>query len=378
MKIQISKEKLLKALTIADSIISSKNINALLFNCLFNVKKNEIEIISNNTETITYTTLEASSDQENSFTVNGKKMATILREFPDDQVVIEVNESMILDLKSQSEKLKGNYKLIGTLADDYPEIEKFVEDNLIKLEQSFLKKIINKVIYAASLDSIKPAYNGVCLKIDPQGNLTAVSTDSKRMAFYTTTIENPLKEKHEIIIPLKTISQIAALLNKGEVFLSFDKKRFFVQIDETKIISRIVDESFPNYKSILESKILFKTKIEKEDLLSALKRVMIFTKEPTYRVTLIFKGENLTIKAKTPEIGEAQEELQIQSLHKEELSLQLNAYYLTEALKRIETSALECSLTGINTPLLITPFKDSQPQKDELVVIMPFKFEELD
>ena len=46
MKIEIDKDQLLKAVNIADSVVNIKNVNSILSNCLFNVTKDSVEIIS--------------------------------------------------------------------------------------------------------------------------------------------------------------------------------------------------------------------------------------------------------------------------------------------------------------------------------------------
>jgi len=88
MVIKIDKELLFKSINIADSIISSKNINTILANCLFNISKNSIEIISTDNEIAIRTKVEAQADKQLTFAANGKKFSSILKELPNDELSI--------------------------------------------------------------------------------------------------------------------------------------------------------------------------------------------------------------------------------------------------------------------------------------------------
>jgi len=369
MKIKIAKNEILKAVTIAESIISTKSINTILLNCLIKVSLNKIEVISTNNEISLFTTLKATSSKDGSFLVNGKKMASILRELPEDEVIIKVTESKVIEINTENKQIKGDYKLIGLVADEYPEIETFAENNLIEIKQNSFKEMISKVVYAASIEVVRPAYNGVFFKLNEEGEMNAVATDSARMAIYNEKIEKK-EQSFEAIVPLKTIPHLTSLLEGEEkMFFSFEKNRCFFKIDNTKIISRLINERFPNYKDVLSANYLFKAKVEKDDFLASLKRIVIFTKEPIYKVDLIFKGENLTIETQTPELGEAREELIIQSLFKEEIVIRINAQLIIEALKKISEKAIELTITGNSQPVIIKPIE----KQNYISVVMPFQ-----
>ena len=98
MLINIDKDSLLKSINIADSIVSSKNINTILANCLFNVSKNTIEIISTDNEIAIRTSVTAKSDKSVSFAANGKKFSSILKELPNDELEINVNDSFSINI----------------------------------------------------------------------------------------------------------------------------------------------------------------------------------------------------------------------------------------------------------------------------------------
>ena len=169
MKIITQKENLLKAINIADSIISSKNINTLLSNCLFNISQKSMDIMSTDNEIAIRTKIDASADTKLKFVANGKKFSELLKEMPNDDVIIDVDDKLAFNIRSGSEKLKGSYKFIGAQADDFPDFQGDFKDTLIEIDQAVLKEMIKKVIYAASPDTIKPVFNGILFRDGRKG-----------------------------------------------------------------------------------------------------------------------------------------------------------------------------------------------------------------
>ncbi len=370
MQINVDKNFLYKAVLTADSIVSSKNINTILSNCLINIFHDKMELISTDNEIAVRTHISSLSKEKFSFTVNGKKMASILKELPDDELVVNVDDNFQIIIKTKSEKIKGQYKLIGTSSQDFPKIPDFIEDKSAGIEQPLFKEIIKKVIYAASSDTIKPIFNGIFLVSETKGKLTAVATDSRRLSIITRNIEGSLDLKNGVILPLKTVNEIFRLLSvTGNCLLNISGNQCYIKIDETEIISRIVEGQFPNYKQVMPKEHLFSSEINVKQLSETIRRVIIFTREPIYKIILTFDSERLIVEASTPELGEATEEIKIKSDYKEKFSLGVNAQFMIEALKEMDCETVKCSITGQMSPMTLNPSDDP----NFTAVIMPIQ-----
>ncbi len=368
MKLSVNSEILYKAINIAESVISSKNINTILFNCFFNVHKDMIEIIGTDNEIAVRTRINALSDETGTFTVNGKKFSGILKELPDDDVDIVINDSMVIDFKSKSKDLKGKYSLIGSSADEYPSVPNFKDVNSIEIDQLMFKEVIKKVIHSAALDTIKPIYNSLYFTSDKKGSLTAVATDSRRLSVIKREVDNELQSGEGVIIPLKTIHEVYKLLDtSGRCRFSYDDKQCYFKIGDTEIISRIVEGQYPNYKQVIPVEYLATAMVETKKLLNTVKRTMIFTREPANRIILGFNKNKLTIEASTPELGQAEEELSIETSSEEKISIGINAQFLLDVLREIDSSSIKIGITGAMNPLTVTPEDDS----NFITVIMP-------
>ncbi|HOO70594.1 MAG TPA: DNA polymerase III subunit beta [Spirochaetota bacterium] len=370
MLITVDKETLLKSINIADSIISSKNINTILSNCLFNVISDEIEIISMDNEIAVRTRIDAVSDKAGSFTANGKKFSILLKELPNDELVLKINDKMLIDIKSKAKEIKGHYSLVGTSADEYPEIPEIVDENSIELDQGVFKEMIKKTIYAASTDTIKPVFNGMFFTVNSSGHLTAVATDSRRLSLISRPIDNSIDLGEGIIIPLKTVHEIYRLLeNTGTCRFAVNKNQCFFKIGKTEIISRVVDGNFPNYRQVIPKEYSLEAVIETKRLLESVRRVMIFSREPANRIIMNFSANKLHIEANTPELGQAEEEIEIETKTAESFTLGINAQFLIDSLREFDSPSLKCGITGQMSPVSLIPEDD----ENFVSVIMPIQ-----
>ncbi len=373
MKIEIDKDQLMESISIADSIIPSRSVNAILANCLFNVIKNEIEIISSDNEIGIKTRVDAQADSDISFTADGKRFYGILKELPEGVVYIDVNDSFSLDMKSKD--IKGHYKLIGTSGDDYPELPSFYSDDVIEIKQDELKNMIKKVMYAAASDTLKPVYNGIFLVSDSSNKVTLVATDSRRLAIISRNLDIQVDIENGVIIPLKTINELYRLLTSdGVCRFSLKTNQCFFKIKDTEIMSRVVDGQYPNYKQVIPKEYESIVNVQTEKLLKSLRRAMVFTREPSNRIILHFNKDNLKIEAITPELGETEEDIPIESNATEDISIGINAQFLLEALKEMNSYSIEIGITGQMSPLTIIPEND----RDYISVIMPIKIKTLE
>ncbi len=373
MLITVNKEMLLKALGIADSVISSKNINTILSNCLFNVKNNSIEITATDNEIAVKTTIDAKCDKNISFTTYGKKFINILRELPDDEISLDIDESMVINLNSKN--IKGKYTLYGTDSSDYPELPNVKTENSVEIEQGTFKEMIKKVIYAAATDTIKPVFNSIYIVSEKPGTLTLIATDSRRLSMITRTIDDEAFIGEGIIIPLKTIHEINRLLsNSGTCKISFDSNQCYFKIDNTEIFTRIVDGQYPNYKQIIPREYSLKSVIKTSQIHDSVKRAMIFTREPANKIVLSFNKDNLKIQANTPDLGYAEEEIEIESDSSEKVIIGINAQFLIDTIRHIDSFSLICGITGQMSPLTIIPEDD----KNFISVIMPIQIKTID
>jgi DNA polymerase-3 subunit beta len=374
MLFEVDKDILLKSVLISDSVISSKNINTVLSNCLFNIENGYLIVTGTDNDIAVRSSMNVSADNNFSFTVNGTKLIQILKELPKGEVIIDIDNNYMTSIKSKSKEVKGIYKILGSNAEEFPIIKIPENDNTIDFDQNVFKEMIRNVIYAASTDSVKPSFNGIFIITEKKGFLSSVASDSRRLSLCTRPVNDSAEIKDGIIIPLKTIQEIQKILTTGNAkFLVMGNQCYF-QIGHTEIISRLVDGQFPNYKQVIPKDYSQKVVVSTKKLIESLRRVMIFTKEPSFKIVLNFSKNLLTMESKTPELGEASEEVIIESSSDEKIKIGINAQYLMDSIKDINALSIEICITGQMSPVTIIPENDNKT----VAVIMPIQIKNTD
>jgi DNA polymerase-3 subunit beta len=302
------------------------------------------------------TKLDAVSEGTVSFTANGKKLTSILKELPNDEIILDIKDSLTIDIRTKSKDVKGHYTLIGTSTEEYPDIPVFDERDSIEIEQSLLREMIKKVVYAASHDTIKPVFNGIFFILENNREITGVATDSRRLSMITRKVEgeSDFDFKDGFIIPLKTVTEIFRLLEPtGRCRFSCNEKQCFFKIGNSEIISRVVDGQFPNYKHVIPADHIMDVVIETKKLLESVRRTMIFTKN-CKKNNMQFQRQFPCLEASTPELGEAEEELDVDNSSSDSITIGVNAQFFIECLKEIDSFNKVWNY-GTDDPITIRP-----------------------
>ncbi len=370
MRIEVDRDLLLRSISTVDTLIPSRSVNAVLVNCLFNVSKDVMQIAATDNEIGIKTILEIAADREMSFTANGARFSGLLKELPGGVIYIDINDSYQIDVKTKSSAVKGDFTLIGTQADDFPEIPDFKEKGAIEINQAELKSMLRKVVYAAATDTIKPFFNGVFFVSQSRENLTLVATDSKRLSIITRNLKNEIDLDEGIIIPLKAVHELQRLLGQdGTCRFSIQDNQCFFKIGNTHFVTRTVDHKFPNYKPIIPKEQDVNVNITRNKMMESIRRALIFTRPPSNTVVCYFKKDKLTIEVKTSELGEGIEDISINTEINNEITIGLNAQYIYESIKEMDSETVNIGITGQMSPVKFVP--DNDP--DYISVIMPIK-----
>ena len=93
-------------------------------------------------------------------------------------------------------------------------------------------------------------------------------------------------EFEPIILPKKTIFQLCSLLENydGEVKISNDKSKIKFELNNSVLISKLIDGKFPNYEAVIPKENPNVLEIDRNQLLNSTKRASIFSSKTTNQV----------------------------------------------------------------------------------------------
>jgi DNA polymerase-3 subunit beta len=197
-----------------------------------------------------------------------------------------------------------------------------------------------------------------------------VATDGRRLSYIKKTPDAPMKEFEGVIIPPKVLNLIKKLASgEGTFSLAVTEKNLFVQFDNQRISSALIEGQFPNYRRVIPEEQKYRILVKKDELLEALKRVSLLV-EKSRRIYVELGAEVMTLSSEETEVGVAREEISCEYEGPEE-KIALNYMYLLEPLRVIDTEDISIQFSEPNRAISIY----SNPEKDYFHIVMPMQLD---
>ncbi len=367
MKFICERDTIMKEISVAQEIISSKNSMSILSNVLLDASEEALTVRATDLRVSFETRIPVEVAQAGTTTVFCEKLLGILRSLPSGDVEFELGENNTFTIKPVFKKI--DFELKGIEADKFPEIQLASEDQYFELSQAAFIDMISQTIFAVSDDETRYFMNGVYME-NLDGDLVMVATDGRRLSYIKKTPENPIKEFQGVIIPPKVLNLIRKLASgEGTFSLAVTEKNIFVQFDNQRISSALIEGQFPNYRRVIPEEQKYRLTAKKGELLEALKRVSLLV-EKSRRIYVDLANEVMTLTSEETEVGVAREEISCEYEGPEQ-QLALNYMYLLEPLRVIDTEDVMLQFSEPNRAVSIY----SLPEKDYFHIVMPMQLD---
>ncbi len=370
MKLKIKKEEILKGLQRIQGVVEKKNTMPILSNMLFTADDKGVEIVATDLEIGLRGHYAADVEKPGSVTVSAKKMYEIVRELPDDDIQIRVEDGNWVKIQSG----RSQFKLVGLPKDEYPALPDVAEEGMIVIEGETLRDMIKKTLYSVGENDARYVLNGLFVHMTQTKaglNIRMVGTDGHRLSMIDRVVDAKHKEE-SIIIPKKAMMELRRLLEedapKSELRLGFSKNHALFKRDGLVMVSKLIDGNYPNYLQVVPAKSTKKITVSKDIFTHAVKRVSILSKEKTNAVKLQLEKDRLILSTNNPEVGEATEELGVDYTG-ETISIGFNSRYLMDVLTAMDRQTIALELSDALSPCLITEEGDEHYK----CVVMPMR-----
>ncbi len=370
MIVIIDKTKFFKAINIAESVISTKELRHMLSNILLRTKGNELELIATDLEIGIRMGLEAQVEVQGSIAVPAKKFSQAIREFRGNTIRMSVGEDEKVTITDVSGITKASIRIMGTSADEFPPMPVPESNDYVPFPSGTLIEMIRKTSYASAEEDARYVFNGLYF-ISKEKTLTVVATDGRRLAKIDRVMDNDLPFTSGVILPNKAVKELLRLLDAGtESSVAFDQadKKLFFRIGEINLICKLIDGQFPDYNVVIPQRLEYTVDINGAGFGNAIRQVAVMAAEPTRQIRLQFGSDTLSIKASTPDLGEAEDGVPV-NFTGPETTIAFNSNYLLDILRIIETEDVKFGFSSPSSPAVIMDPKDEAFRS----VIMPMK-----
>lgn len=324
MKFTVESIELQKALTKISGVVPSKSTLPILENILFMLSKNALRLVATDLEISMSATIDVKGSEDGSVAVPAKRVMDTLRALPDTQLIFHA-DGLTNKIKMITDN--GEYNLVGENSQDYPAVPEFKGENEIVLDGTLLGSLINKTIFSVSTDELRPAMTGVLFQFK-NDELRTVATDGHRLVRVTYTGLKQAKEHKDIIVPSKALILVSKSLENDSNIISVNTTHIKFSFKNFTLTSRLIEENYPNYESVIPLDNEKKLKVNRNTLLASVRRVSLYSSSTTHQIRFSLKKDELRIAAEDVDFGgEAKEKIAC-TYDVDEMEIGYNAGYL--------------------------------------------------
>ena len=371
MKVIFEKDNILKGINSVVKISSNKTTMPILEGILIQTNENKVKLTTYDLELGIECLVSAEIKEEGSTVVNAIMFSEIIRKLPNSDISITLNDNNLLVIECEG----SLYKLATMNPNEFPELPKIVVENSIKLEQSTLKSMVRKTIFAVSSEDNKPIFTG-CLFEIKNNKLNVVAIDGFRLAWKS----NYLTEKYNdfsAVIPGKTLTELNKIILDSfeQITIGIAKNQAVFDMENCKVVTRLLEGEFLNYSSVIPNNWETRIRVNKNDIQGCFERVSLIStssieKEKKYPVKVSVDIGKIVISC-TNQTGDAKEEIFLQTEGKN-IEIGFNPKYFLDALKVIDDEEVYIDFGTNISPCIIRPIEN----EDYIYMILPIRLSE--
>lgn len=372
MKFIVASGELQKALNTVSGVISSSQSRPILENYLFELEENNLKITASDGETTLVTTLEVKSDDTGKFAVPAKIFQDFVKTYGEQPLTLSVKDSAdgngsLLEILDE----KDNFAVALDNAEDYPELPEFDASQSVKIAAGILSEALTNTLFATSNDSLRPVMTGVLFQFK-EDETNFVSTDSHRLVVYKRT-DLINAEPIEFIMPKKPLTIFKNLLanSNEEVTIEFNENMAKFTFGNNTWICRLIDGKYPNYTAVIPKENPNVLTINRNLLLSSIRRASIMSNKSTNQVRFKLSGNILHLHAEDTEYAN-KADMQIPcDYNGEDINIGFSSKFLTEMLSVLSSDDITMKMSQPNRPGIIEPVDGLEAEENILMLSMP-------
>ncbi len=356
MKVSFNKKEIVEVLSKIQGITGRKTSLTITSDILIKAVGSKISITASDMETAFHGTYEAEVDREGILSINSKKFFEILREYPDNEIIVNEVENRWVEIG------KGDslYHIVSSDYENFPETPVIEDVEFIEIRSKDLKKMVEMSSIVGYPGDEKRIYVlgsliEKIIKEEGSERLRIVSTDSKRLHCYDAEFKGNLNLPNEsIIIPKKGLSELSKFIDGSKESISVGVKdnHFIFQDENECVMIKLLEGEYPDYKPVINYQEMTPIEMDRNMFSTLMKRVSILTSDEYKSVILNFKNNELVVTITNPEIGESKERIMI-PFSEDEIKSAFNPRYFIDALSLFEDSIVMLNIKESKSPCII-------------------------
>ena len=369
MKFTVSSSALLSLLATTGKVISNKSSLPILEYFLMELKNGELTVTTSDLETTLIGSIKVDNvEQEGTIAAPAKLMLDSLKEFAEMPLSIEVNDTT---WEITITWASGHLSIPGASAVSYPSIQSLgAESKNITLDVTTLVNGINHTIFATADDELRPVMNGVYFDFQPE-SLTFVATDAHKLVKFAAEQSNDFAAS--FILPKKPSNLLKNLLAKEEepVEVTFDAKNVSFQLENFKLVCRLIEGNYPNYNAVIPNANPNKVLVDRVEFLNGIKRVAVCSNPTTNLIRMDIANNKVNLTAQDIDFSVSANETISCSYEGQNVTIGFKSTFLVEILSNIDTPTVVVELADSTRAGVFKPVYDDKQSSETLMLLMP-------
>ncbi len=377
MKLSCTRNNLHQGLSITSHVMT-KNVNLpILQNVLMKAEGGSIRFTATNLEIAVNCTVRGKVDEPGEHTIPSKLFFDYVTLLPNETIHIGADQDHI-KVECGNHKTKIN----GLSASEFPLIPRVEGEIVFQIPVEDFKKALSQVLFSVASHEARPELTGVCMKFfqfEKEGRLCLASTDSYRLSEVTIPMISQTVEQQQVVIPAKTLSEVSRILSvfKDEVelpsavSLQLSKSQAVFVYGSVEIISRVIDENYPDYEQIIPKEFATRALLDRDDFMKAVKAASLFSKNGLFDITLEFSPEQAELKVQSTDAMRGQNQSACHAkVTGQQNTVSVNYKYLLDGLQAITDEQIVFEMIDAANPCLLTPVSKTEVYR---YVLMPIR-----
>lgn len=366
MKVIISRLELLNLIGKIQNVVPSKPAMPVLANVLVEAIDDQLIISATDLTVSMRVYAQAKVVQEGGITLPARRFFQLVRELTAPQVEIHALSPEVATVNAGT----SHFKVHGMHKNEFPALPNLSDGTQFSIPSSALKELLARTAFAAARDDSRQVLNSLLLHNVNQ-TATFTGTDGKRLARIHSSISLPQEFDGSHLIPLKAVEEIIRMLEIKEeenATLTLMHDKIAIELKSTTLISKLLSGQFPDVSRVIPDKKEQPISLHREELISLLRQVSLFTPDSNSSVRFSFSTGELHLSATSGEIGEGKVNMPV-NYAGEKLEIAFNPTFFLDILRHSKDETVQFSISDSYNPGLITDSTTAQ------FVIMPMRLE---
>lgn len=367
MKAVISKNELVQLIGKIQNIVANKPAIPVLSNVLIEAREDQLILSATDLTTSMRCFSEAKVVEEGAIALPAKRFFHLIKELTSPQIKITCPTDEMAEITS----ISSHFKINGMLKSEFPALPDIAKATQIPISSKTLKEMLFRTYFSAAREDSRFVLNGIYMKIDKK-TASFISTDGKRLSKMHTNVDIDPSFQGSYILPLKAVEEMIKMLSDDEqiVNLSLMHDKIFLESSNLVLITKLLSGEYPDVEKVIPTKAATSMTLHREELITLLRQVALFTPDSSGSVRFIFDQGQLQLTAMSSDIGEGNVTMPV-DYSSEKLEVAFNPFYFMDILRHSKDETITFSIQDAYNPGMITDSTSA------IFVIMPMRLNDL-